>query len=243
MKTTKFFQLAVAIVVSAMAIFCHPAFAQTSNPPVLSLPPLTMEEEQALYNSTVEARTLKIMAALVLTDSSASNRVHDAIVAQYHALKARDQAIDAELWNVAKGSAECDAQREAMFPAMSQPLHDRFVANLAKDLSPDQMEIVKDRMTYGKVAFTYNAYCSILPNLTDEDKAKVLDLLKQAREVAMDGGSSGEKTGIFQKYKNQINSYLSSRGFDMAKATAEWTAQRAEKKAAESGSNAVAPAK
>ena len=43
-------------------------------------------------------------------------------------------------------------------------------------------------------------------------KKKILELLKQAREEAMDGGSAAEKTAIFQRYKGKINNYLSKQG-------------------------------
>jgi hypothetical protein len=71
---------------------------------------------------------------------------------------------------------------------------------------------VKDKMTYGKVKVTYDAYCKQNPTLTDEEKAHVLALLKEARELAMDGGSAEEKTAIFGKYKGKINNYLAARG-------------------------------
>ena len=81
------------------------------------------------------------------------------------------------------------------------------------------METVKDKMTYYKVEVTYNAYREIVPNLTSEDKAMILAALREAREEAMDGGSADEKSAIFQKYKDQINARLSTKGFDVAKAT------------------------
>jgi len=117
-------------------------------------------------------------------------------------------------------------------------LHDRFIAKLSADLTPEQVETVKDKMTYGKVQFTYTAYCAIVPSLTDEEKAHVLDLLKQARDEAMDGGSSDEKSAIFQKYKDQINAYLDGHGHDVAKATRDWQAKQelAKKQTVESGS-------
>jgi len=55
------------------------------------------------------------------------------------------------------------------------------------------------------------------PDLTEENKQKILELLKQAREEAMDGGSSDEKTAIFQRYKGKINNYLSKQGIHPAK--------------------------
>jgi hypothetical protein len=39
--------------------------------------------------------------------------------------------------------------------------------------------------------------------MTEQQKAKVLDFLKQAREEAMDGTSSEEKSAIFKKYKGR----------------------------------------
>jgi hypothetical protein len=188
--------------------------------------PITSAEEQAMYNATIDNRATDILKVLALTDAAKSNRVHDAIVAQYRALRARDDSINAELANLPPDSAEWQAARIEMFPKMSQPLHDRFIAKLSADLTPEQVEKVKDKMTYGKVQFTYNAYCVIVPDLTDEEKARTLELLKEAREEAMDGGSSDEKSAIFQKYKDQINAYLDAHGHDVAKATKEWSAKQ-----------------
>jgi hypothetical protein len=234
--------LGTAIFLFLLASVARPLSAQTSSGAIQSIPALTHEEKEAMYNATVEDRTEKIMEALAMTDSASSNRVHDSIASHYHALRARDQAIDDELSNMSKGSDEWRAKRVAMFPSMSQPLHEQFIARISKDLTSEQLETIKDKMTYGKVQFTYNGYCSILPNLSDAEKAKIMDLLKQAREVAMDGGSAGEKTAIFQQYKDQINSYLQTQGIDVAKATQEWLDRQklAEKKSGDDGS---APAK
>jgi Protein of unknown function (DUF3826) len=105
-------------------------------------------------------------------------------------------------------------------------LHDQFLAKLSAVLTPEQIEKVKDRMTYNKVKVTYDAYCSIVPDLTDSEKAKIQEQLMLAREEAMDGGSAPEKSEIFQKYKNQINAYLTSGGHDVAKAFKDWDAKQ-----------------
>jgi hypothetical protein len=73
-------------------------------------------------------------------------------------------------------------------------------------------------MVYGKVQVTYNAYIGMVPSLNDQQKAMILDLLKQAREEAMDGGSAEEKSAVFKRYKGKINNYLSSQGVDLKKA-------------------------
>jgi hypothetical protein len=69
-------------------------------------------------------------------------------------------------------------------------------------------------MTYGKVQFTYTGYLNEYPNLSEQNKQKVLELLKEAREEAMDGGSSDEKSAIFNRYKGKINNYLSAQGIN-----------------------------
>ena len=77
-------------------------------------------------------------------------------------------------------------------------------------------------MTYNKVRVTFDGYLQIVPHLTDPEKARILELLKEAREEAMDGGSAEEKSAIFKKYKGKINNYLNSNGHDVAKAYKDW---------------------
>ncbi len=91
-------------------------------------------------------------------------------------------------------------------------LHQQFLSKLAENLTPEQVEQVKDKMTYGKVQFTYAGYLAAYPDLPQANRDRILELLKEAREDAMDGGSAAEKTAIFQKYKGKINNYLSKQG-------------------------------
>jgi Spy/CpxP family protein refolding chaperone len=62
----------------------------------------------------------------------------------------------------------------------------------------------------------------MIPTLTEAQKAKIYEWLKEAREVAMDAGSSDQKHAVFGKYKGRINNYLSAEGYDLKKATDEW---------------------
>lgn len=189
----------------------------------LTTPAATEAEKEALYATTIENRTADIIKALNLADPAKSNAVHDAIVAQYHALRVRDAAIDTRL--KVDGKDVNYANRAPLLQDQSKPLHDQFLAKLADSLTPEQVEQVKDLMTYRKVKVTYDAYCQIVPGLTDADKAKIMELLKAAREEAIDGGSAPEKSAIFQKYKDQINRYLDAQGHDTTKALQEWSAR------------------
>jgi hypothetical protein len=88
---------------------------------------------------------------------------------------------------------------------------------LSEELTPDQVDRVKDKMTYKKVKVTYDAYVEIAQTLTSEQKAKILEFLNEAREEAIDGGSAQEKSAIFNRCKGRINNYLASQGIDMEK--------------------------
>jgi hypothetical protein len=66
----------------------------------------------------------------------------------------------------------------------------------------------------------------MLPDLTDQQKAQILAWLVEAREKAMDAGSSREKHAWFGKYKGKINNYLSAAGYDLKKADRDLAERR-----------------
>ena len=164
----------------------------------------TPEQTEANYTKAIEGRTADILKVLALSNADMTAKVHDAIIAQYRALKAWHDENDARL----KASAK-DTNAVAQIRASLKTLHNAFLARLSESLTPSQVEQVKDKMTYGKVQFTYAGYLAAYPNLAEEHKQKILELLKEAREEAMDGGSAAEKTAVFQKCKGKINNYLS----------------------------------
>ena len=209
--------LAFSAILTAAVFFNQPAAAQ------MTTPAATEAEKEAFYATTIENRVVDILKTLNLADEAKSNAVHDALVAQYHELRVRDAAIDTRL--KVDGKEVNYENRAAQLAVQSKPLHDQFLAKLAASLTPEQVEQVKDLMTYNKVKVTYDAYCAMVSGLTDAEKAKILELLKAAREEAMDGGSAPEKSAIFQKYKDQINSYLDAQGHNTAKAFKDWAAK------------------
>ena len=185
--------LRVALFAGAI-VFIQSAVADT---PELSTPPASDAEKEAAYTLAIENRTTDILKLLAVTEATKSNTVHDVIVAQYRALRARDAVIDAKL--KADGKETSYANRAGQLAAASKPLHDSFLTKLAETLAPEQVEQVKDGMTYKKVKVTFDAYGAIVPNLTDTDKAKITELLKLAREEAMDGGNAPGEVGDFSE--------------------------------------------
>ncbi|HLZ54459.1 MAG TPA: DUF3826 domain-containing protein [Verrucomicrobiae bacterium] len=209
--------LMIAVLCAGNLIFGLPALAAKDNTPGAgNSSPARMEAD---YTKAIEDRTASILKALALSDTNQVARVHDIIMAQWRALRAWHDANDAKLKQAVKAG---DSNATAQIRTSLKSVHDRFLSELSRNLTPQQVDTVKDKMTYDKVEVTCKAYGQIVPNLTDADKAKILELLKQAREEAMDCGSAEEKSAVFKKYKGKINNYLNAQGHDVRKAYQEW---------------------
>jgi hypothetical protein len=179
--------------------------------------PSESENAEAAYTRAINERADKIVATLGISDTGTATRVRDTIAQQYRALRdlhdARDKAVAAAKDTGAEAVAS--ARNEAN--AKVKELHDAYIARLSRDLSPEQVDKVKDGMTYGVLHVTYNAYTKMFPELTSEQKDQIRAWLVEAREIAMDGGSSQEKHAVFGKYKGKINNYLSAAGYNLKK--------------------------
>jgi hypothetical protein len=176
------------------------------------------EAADAAYTRTITQRADKIVKELELRDPETAAPLRDLLVEQYRALhgihKGRDAASDAKV-----------SEGESVLAAKLVARHRRFVAELSALLSPAEVDRVKDALTYGVVPITYRRYCELLPDLSGVERREVLAQLLEAREIAMDGGSSEEKHAIFGKYKGRINNYLSKAGYDLKQAETQWTAR------------------
>jgi hypothetical protein len=181
-------------------------------------------DQEAAYTRTITERSDKIVAPLAIDDAAKATRVRDLIVSQYRALSEIHDARDAKIAQAPKAGGDQTvadawrslARKEADLKTF--PLHRQFVARLEAELTPEQVNQVKDGMTYGVVPITYRRYRELLPDLTVEEQAVILANLLEAREYAMDAGSSDEKHAWFGKYKGRINNYLSAAGYNMKQA-------------------------
>lgn len=167
-------------------------------------------------------RAEKIVAALQLTNAAQESRVSDLVARQYADLAAvhatRDAAVTAakQATGATKDSiAAASAAARDTAEAAQTKLHAAFLAALAAELTPAQIEQIKDGMTYGVAPNTFRVYQQMLPSLTPEQKEQIHAWLLEAREHAMTAGSAEEKHAWFGKYKGRINNYLSKAGYDM----------------------------
>jgi Protein of unknown function (DUF3826) len=196
-------------------------------------PLLHAAESNSLPSAVQVQRAEKIVASLQLTDPAKAERVRDVIAQQYYDLNIihtrRDSTIahakannstDKMLGEAAINTARADAE------TAQNSLHPEFLARLATELNPTQIDQVKDGLTYGVLPLTYRVYQEMLPNLSAEQRAQILAWLTEAREHAMDGSTSEEKHAWFGKYKGRINNYLSKAGIDMKQAEKEMTQRK-----------------
>ena len=182
------------------------------------------------YTADITRRADGVVKAVGIDDPAKAARVRETLVNQYRDLRDLHDSRDATLKNAKDDATK--AQVKAAADADVKELHAKFVEKLSADLTPEQVEKVKDQLTYNVVSVTYAGFQDMLPNLTEEQKAYILAQLKEAREIAMDGGSSKEKHAVFGKYKGRINNYLSKQGYDLKQASKEWAERR---KAREAG--------
>ena len=107
-------------------------------------PAKSPEEIETAYTQAIEKRVADILAVLELKEPAKTKSLHDVLVAQYRTLR------DWHDVNDAKRKAANGAEAEP-FKASLKAVHEKFIAGLSAELTPEQVEQVKDKMTYGKV--------------------------------------------------------------------------------------------
>ena len=173
------------------------------------------------YTRVINERACKIVDQLGIEDTEQFETVQQLIAGHYRGLSTIHDARDAEVAILRDLGGDEETRNKAIDAVKRDAeilvfkLHRQFVANLSVRLSPKQIEGVKNGLTYGVVPNTYGRYLQLLPELKDEERKQVKAWLIEAREYAMDGGSSHEKHGWFRKYKGRINNYFSERGYDI----------------------------
>jgi Protein of unknown function (DUF3826) len=195
-------------------------------------------QTQADFRKTLHDRTVKIVNTLELKDSEKYKNVVDLLTDQYFDLnKVHDKikesitAINSLQLVGDEKSSRIRIEEEKKTSQLSE-LHKGFIAKLQKTLTDEQIEKIKDGMTYRVMPITYTAYLDMIPALTAEQKEKIYNWLKEARELAMDEGSSEDKHKVFGKYKGRINNYLSTQGYDMKVEEKGWQQRIREREAA-----------
>lgn len=198
---------------------------------------LAQSAEEIAYREAIVQRSTRIVDQLQVRGEEKHARVTELIANQYRGLRDIHATRDQDLAALRQNRSEANQNRqevEAKVASDTLELHRKFVAQLSAELSLDQVAQVKDGMTYGVATNTYNAYLELLPELPDDLKRMIKANLLEAREYAMDAGSSDRKHAWFAKYKGRINNELSAAGYDLKQAERDLALRRAASEKADS---------
>jgi len=207
--------------------------------------PVSTAEADAKSKEDTEKKAAEWAASLTLNDAAKEARVKQVIAT--HMLAVRD-------WN---NSHSADNVPAGINPTTGKPLtvmerqiiinstipksvHTDLMTGLHKDLTDDQVELILDKYTQGKVAFTLAGYKSIVPVVTPEDEKVILTNLKLAREQAIDYKNIKQVSAIFEIHKTVIENYFTNSGRNWHQMYKVYTDAVKAKKAADA---AVAPPK
>lgn len=189
---------------------------------------LNKENRDPKYVESIVNRSQKIVDKLGLTDVKVAEDVCNIIANRYFELNDIYEIRDAKVKTVKESGLTGDAKNKALKAAENEKdaalyrSHFAFPASLSLFLNEEQIEAVKDGMTYGVVKVTYEATLDMIPSLKEEEKVQIYAWLVEAREFAMDAENSNKKHAAFGKYKGRINNYLAKRGYNLTKEREEW---------------------
>lgn len=169
---------------------------------------LKTEGQDPQYVETIKGRAQKIVDGLQLTDAQKAENVRNIIANRYFLLN--------------DIHAKYDKNQQDALQAELYKHHFELASALALYLNEEQIDAVKDGMTYGRLKRDYQAQLEMIPTLTDEEKAQILIWLKEAREYAMDAADSKGKHFWFDKYRGRTNNWLSARGYDLKMERDAW---------------------
>jgi Protein of unknown function (DUF3826) len=172
---------------------------------------------KAKSDADVDKRAAGWVQSLQLTDTARAARV--TVVIATHLKTIRDWYNDHPYTTVpggidpATGKTLSTMDRQIIaISAMPRSIHEALMSGLRKDLTEDQVGLILDKYTIGKVAFTLNGYKAIVPDLTAAEEATILANLQQAREQAVDYKNTKQISAIFEIYKTRNEQYLNSNG-------------------------------
>jgi hypothetical protein len=150
----------------------------------------------AASDAAMEKRVESMVAELKLNDPNKETRVRDILRTDLKAVR--------------------DTHNAGFAPARSvrQNLNDGLNANL----TPSQVESVKEALTRGVMKNTFAVYHQVVPQLTAEDDKVILGILQQAREEALDVKNPDEVGPAFEPFKTRIEQYITSKGHDWRQA-------------------------
>lgn len=178
------------------------------------------------HEQVIAGRADKVLATLDGLSPEARGSVRETLLDFFRSINAWHEAHGPRRKEL-KPSPDDDAKAElATLEEDLGGIRQRFVERLSADLTPEQVEKVKDGLTYDMLHVTERAYDEMIERLTDEQSAMIHRHLVEARDLAISEGSSEAKHAVFGKFKGRINNELSRQGYDLKQEERGWQARR-----------------
>lgn len=201
--------------------------------------------------SPSERRAASLLKELKLTDAGKEARTRAILESHFAAMEKWHAANDPVLtplwseWATArnqptKAEANKVAEKIDAVYADFRPQRDAFLAALAKEISPAEIEKIKNTLTRSPgLDRTANGYSQMIPHLTDADKAFIRARLTIARDQAIDTTADKEVVAFFKRQKDVVEAYIDEKGYDYKKSYQAWVAKmKAEDDAAKAAKTA-----
>lgn len=220
-------------------ILSNASFAQEqTNPQQSPKKELTQEEKQANSNLEQEKKAAEWTASLNLNDIAKQQKLQAVITTHLKAVRDWNNEHPGTIVpagiNPTTGQQLSDLEKQIIAQSsMPKTVHENLMAGLRKDLTEEQVELILDKYTIGKVQFTMNGYKSIVPDMTALEEETILKYMKQAREQAVDYKSMKQISAIFEIYKTKSEQYLNNNGRNWKQLYKTYTDAIKAKKAAE----------
>jgi len=166
----------------------------------------TSTAQSSVTDTALQNKATEWVNSLQLKDDSKAKKVKDAIAIHLAAVRdwhnSHSFTLVPEGINPANGNKLSEMDRQIIICSTKpKSIHENLMTVLKTELDSMQVEMILDKYTIGKVAFTLKGYKAIVPDLTDKEEAEILKNLKQAREQAIDYKNMKEISAIFEIYK------------------------------------------
>ncbi|MDN3588636.1 DUF3826 domain-containing protein [Pedobacter aquatilis] len=175
------------------------------------------QTKDIVVTEEILSKSKEWVAALNLTDAKKKTAVENVIAV--HLTTIRDwhnehpSSTVPDGINPVTGNKLSDLDKQIITDsAIPSTVHKALMDGLNQNLSPEQVEVILDKYTIGKVDFTMKGYKAIVPDLTADEEAKILAFLKQAREQAVDYKNMKQISAIFEIYKTKSEQMLNNNG-------------------------------
>lgn len=199
---------------------------------------LTQEEKKANSNLEQDKKAAEWVVTLNLNDATKEQRLQAVIVTHLKAVRDWNNEHPGTIVpagiNPTTGQQLSDLEKQIIAQSsMPKTVHENLMTGLRKELIEEQVELILDKYTIGKVQFTMASYKAIVPDMTALEEETILKFMKLAREQAVDYKSMKQISAIFEIYKTKSEQYLNNNGRNWRQMYKAFTDAIKAKKAAE----------